>query len=161
LSSCTHGTNLLFISLKNRWWWWYHPFFIDISGFCSFISFDNLPTVKEKKQFLKRKHELSLYKRYVSCRYFTATNPLEPKSCLAGILQDCNRAYMKSVIFMCGNFLNLPRSWKIWFFIIDCDPMVLSLKYITNLLNLTTIIICSLYFDDWMMDFVMGQEGWT
>jgi hypothetical protein len=45
--------------------------------------FDDLPTVKEKKRGLKRKPDLTSYKRNVSCRYSTATNPLKAKNCLA------------------------------------------------------------------------------
>jgi hypothetical protein len=63
-----------------------------------YILFDDLPTVKKKKQqLLKRKWELTPYKHNVSCRYSTATLPLEPKNCLAEILQDSNRAQNKSV----------------------------------------------------------------
>jgi hypothetical protein len=59
--------------------------------------FDDLPTVQEKKRDLKRKREITPYKRNVSCRYSTATSVLEAKDCLGGILEDYNRAYMKSV----------------------------------------------------------------
>jgi hypothetical protein len=51
---------------------------------CSYyMFFDDLPTVKEKKRGLKRKPDLTSYKRNVSCRYSTATNPLKAKNCLA------------------------------------------------------------------------------
>jgi hypothetical protein len=46
---------------------------------CSYyILFDDLPTVPEKERDLKRKREVTPYKRNVSCRYSTATSPLEP-----------------------------------------------------------------------------------
>jgi hypothetical protein len=65
---------------------------------CSyFILFDDVPTRKEKKQLLKRKRELAPYKRNVSYRYSTPLLPLEPKICLPEILQDSDRAYIKSV----------------------------------------------------------------
>jgi len=65
---------------------------------CSFyILFDDLPTVQEKKRDLKRKRQMTPYKRNVSCRYSTATSALVAKDCLGGILEDSNRAYMKSV----------------------------------------------------------------
>jgi hypothetical protein len=45
---------------------------------CSFyILFDDLPTVQEKKRNLKRKREITPYKRNVSCRYSTATSALK------------------------------------------------------------------------------------
>jgi hypothetical protein len=50
--------------------------------------FDDLPTVKGKKQGLKRKCELTPYKCNMSCRYSTTTNLLEAKNCLAELLQD-------------------------------------------------------------------------
>jgi hypothetical protein len=65
---------------------------------CSYyILFDDLPTVQEKKRDLKRKHEITPYKRNVSCRFSTAISALEAKDCLGGILEDSNRAYIKSV----------------------------------------------------------------
>jgi hypothetical protein len=51
-----------------------------------------------KKRGLKRKHDLAPYKRNVSCRYSAASNPLEAKNCLAELLQDSDRAYMKSEV---------------------------------------------------------------
>ncbi len=65
---------------------------------CSYYMFFNdLPTVIEKKQDLKRKRDLAPYMRNVSCRYSSATYPLEAKNCLAELLQDSDRAYMKCV----------------------------------------------------------------
>jgi hypothetical protein len=65
---------------------------------CSYyMFFDDLPTVKKKKRGLKRKRDLAPYKLNVSCRYSSATNPLEVKNCLAELFQDSDRAYMKSV----------------------------------------------------------------
>jgi hypothetical protein len=61
-----------------------------------YLLFNDLPTVKEKKQLLKRKREVTQYKRNVSYRYFPTTLPLEAKNCLAEILQDSDRVYMKS-----------------------------------------------------------------
>jgi hypothetical protein len=51
-----------------------------------YLLFDDLPTVKEKKKLLKRKHELAPYKRNVSYRYSPPTNRLVAKNCLAEIL---------------------------------------------------------------------------
>jgi hypothetical protein len=65
---------------------------------CSFyILFDDVPTAKEKKWDLKRKWELTSYKRNVSCRYSTAAHPLVAKNSIPELLHDPNRAYMKSV----------------------------------------------------------------
>jgi hypothetical protein len=65
---------------------------------CSYyILFDDVPTRKEKKLLLKRKHELAPYKCNVSYRYSTSTNRLVAKNCLPEILQDSDRAYIKSV----------------------------------------------------------------
>jgi hypothetical protein len=51
----------------------------------------------ERKKLLKRKRELAPYKRNVSYRYSPPTNRLVAKNCLAEILNDPDRAYMKSV----------------------------------------------------------------
>jgi len=56
---------------------------------------DDIPTVKKKKQKLKRKWEVTPNKHNSSSD--TATFPLKPKNCQAKILQNCNKAYMKSV----------------------------------------------------------------
>jgi hypothetical protein len=117
---------------------------------CSYyIFFNHLPTVKEKKQGLKRKRDLMPYKHNVSCRYSTATNPLEPKNCLADLLQDSNRAYMKSVThFHKWQFFELAKKLKD--LILPprlCEAMVLGLRYVVNCQNLNIIIVCSSYFD--------------
>jgi hypothetical protein len=78
-----------------------------------YMFFDDLPTVKEKKRLLKRKCDLVPYKRNVSCRYSSATNPLEAKNCLAELLQDSDRAYMKSVTHLHEwQFLELSKKLK-------------------------------------------------
>jgi hypothetical protein len=41
---------------------------------------DDLPTDYEKRIAMKRKHDLTPYKCHVSCRYSTATSPLEPRT---------------------------------------------------------------------------------
>jgi hypothetical protein len=65
---------------------------------CSYyILFHDLPPDQEKKCDLKRKCEITPYKRNVSCRYSTGTSPLEAKNSLGGILEDSYRAYIKSV----------------------------------------------------------------
>jgi hypothetical protein len=58
------------------------------------ILFDDVPTVREKKILKKHQRELTPYKRNVSVRNFTPVIPLEPRNCLAEVLQDSDRAFM-------------------------------------------------------------------
>jgi hypothetical protein len=63
---------------------------------CSNIFLMILQLSREKKRSEKKVWPDSI-QRHVSCRHSIASNPLEAKNCLAEILQDSNRAYMKSV----------------------------------------------------------------
>ena len=61
------------------------------------ILFDDVPTTRERRLLKKRKWELTPYKRNVSARYSRPVVALEARNCLADVLQDSDRAYMKKL----------------------------------------------------------------
>jgi len=64
---------------------------------CLYYSFDDVPTTRERRLLKKRKRELTPYKRNVSARYSRPVVALEARNCLADVLQDSDRAYMKKL----------------------------------------------------------------
>jgi hypothetical protein len=64
------------------------------------ILFDDVPTTRERRLMKKRKRELTPYKLNVSARYSRPVVALEAWNCLADVLQDSDRAYMKNLIHL-------------------------------------------------------------
>jgi len=84
------------------------------------ILFDDLPTAREKRLVKKRQRELTPYKRNVSARYATPVSLLEPRNCLAEVLQDSDRAYMKKLTHL--------HEWQFFALAEKLEPLIIRAR---------------------------------
>ena len=84
------------------------------------ILFDDLPTAREKRLAKKRQREVTPYKRNVSARYSTPISLLEPRNCLADVVKDSDRAYMKKLTHL--------HEWQFFALAEKLEPLIIHAR---------------------------------
>jgi hypothetical protein len=84
------------------------------------ILFDDLLTAREKRLAKKRQHELTPYKRNISAQYSTPVSLLEQHNCLAKVLQESDRAYMKNLTHL--------HEWQFFALAEKLEPLIIRAR---------------------------------
>ena len=84
------------------------------------ILFDDLPTTREKRLAKKRQREVTPYKRNVSACYSTPISLLEPRNCLADVVKDSGRAYMKKLTHL--------HEWQFFALAEKLEPLIIRAR---------------------------------